>query len=517
MKIAYLGHAGFFVDCGADKILCDPWFDPAGAYAASWFPFPSNRHIELDDLESATHLYISHWHRDHFDAWFLRGRSSEFKERVTVVVAQFKYPKLTEWIAECGYSNVHVQQPETLMTTPTGTRLFIQADENPLYTDSSITIGAAGSTFVNMNDCKLSIAQEDMIHELFGPITALAAQYSGATFHPTCYDYSADEKREISAARRVAKFKRVSDSIERLSASAFIPSAGPACFLSDDLRHLNLSQETVFSSFNDLDGWFNAHASKVKMLHLVAGDVALLPELHVTRTTQLVMRYQSKEYIEAYALERRHDIARELSRYEQVSDTLGVQARDHFTALLRNVPLLARTANVVAEIVLSGENEERFFVDTALGRISESDPARRCQYYRLTIGKNWMQAIVDGKISWEDFILSFRLGIHREPDVYNEAFVAFLQLESASEREDYLQYLVTQSARPQERIRREIEGRVIEYDRYCPHNGEDLTNAEIRDGVLTCPRHFWRFSIEQNGKGLNNPCSIELQVREIIC
>jgi nitrite reductase/ring-hydroxylating ferredoxin subunit len=39
------------------------------------------------------------------------------------------------------------------------------------------------------------------------------------------------------------------------------------------------------------------------------------------------------------------------------------------------------------------------------------------------------------------------------------------------------------------------------YRNRCPHNGLPLDHAWIRDGVLTCPHHFWRFDVV-TGRGL---------------
>jgi UDP-MurNAc hydroxylase len=155
MQITFLGHAGFLVDCGGDIILCDPWFSPYGAYAASWFPFPANNAIDLERLERATHLYISHWHEDHLDEWFLRTRSERFKRSVAVIIPKFKYPRLKDEIAKCGYPNILEIEDEYVTTN--GARIYIQRDENPLYSDSSITIGSGEYVFVNSNDCKLTI------------------------------------------------------------------------------------------------------------------------------------------------------------------------------------------------------------------------------------------------------------------------------------------------------------------------------------------------------------------------
>ncbi|MBW3605433.1 MAG: Rieske (2Fe-2S) protein [Actinobacteria bacterium] len=37
--------------------------------------------------------------------------------------------------------------------------------------------------------------------------------------------------------------------------------------------------------------------------------------------------------------------------------------------------------------------------------------------------------------------------------------------------------------------------RVIAFDNHCLHTGAALDGATVRDGVLMCPRHFWRYDV----------------------
>lgn len=40
----------------------------------------------------------------------------------------------------------------------------------------------------------------------------------------------------------------------------------------------------------------------------------------------------------------------------------------------------------------------------------------------------------------------------------------------------------------------------------CKHQGADLTNGPIKDGVATCPRHGWKYNLE-TGECLNENSS----------
>lgn len=47
-------------------------------------------------------------------------------------------------------------------------------------------------------------------------------------------------------------------------------------------------------------------------------------------------------------------------------------------------------------------------------------------------------------------------------------------------------------------------------DRYCPHKGADMLGTLVEEGVLTCPRHHWRFDLEKGGVCVNGkfPCTV---------
>ena len=70
MRITGTGHASMRIDTAAGSILCDPWVNPA--YFASWFPFPDNSLLDWETLGDVDYLYVSHLHRDHFDAEHLK-------------------------------------------------------------------------------------------------------------------------------------------------------------------------------------------------------------------------------------------------------------------------------------------------------------------------------------------------------------------------------------------------------------------------------------------------------------
>jgi nitrite reductase/ring-hydroxylating ferredoxin subunit len=48
--------------------------------------------------------------------------------------------------------------------------------------------------------------------------------------------------------------------------------------------------------------------------------------------------------------------------------------------------------------------------------------------------------------------------------------------------------------------------------RYCPHGGSDLSEAEVEDGHVVCPGHHWRFSL---ATGVCANAAGKIHVREL--
>ncbi|MGH9022015.1 MAG: Rieske (2Fe-2S) protein [Acidimicrobiia bacterium] len=49
-----------------------------------------------------------------------------------------------------------------------------------------------------------------------------------------------------------------------------------------------------------------------------------------------------------------------------------------------------------------------------------------------------------------------------------------------------------------------VGGELLACEAACPHRGGPLTEGTVRSGVLTCPRHWWRFDL-RSGRRLGDP------------
>src|SRR5436190_20404752 len=99
VRITGTGHASMRIDTSAGSILCDPWVNPA--YFASWFPFPDNSQLDWESLGQVDYLYVSHLHRDHFDAAHLRRYVSR---QATVLLPEYPTSELRDQLEAVGFT-----------------------------------------------------------------------------------------------------------------------------------------------------------------------------------------------------------------------------------------------------------------------------------------------------------------------------------------------------------------------------------------------------------------------------
>jgi UDP-MurNAc hydroxylase len=61
----------------------------------------------------------------------------------------------------------------------------------------------------------------------------------------------------------------------------------------------------------------------------------------------------------------------------------------------------------------------------------------------------------------------------------------------------------------QKRIIIEAGGTRYSIDRYCPHQGADLSQGWLSEGRFwTCPRHRWNFALDKEGQCMTSKGSI---------
>jgi UDP-MurNAc hydroxylase len=222
------------IDTGAGSILCDPWVNPA--FFASWFPFPDNSQLDWETLGQTDYLYVSHLHRDHFDAKHLRRFVSK---KATVLLPEYPTSQLEDELRELGFTSFIKTVTNEVVELDGGLKIMIQALTSPTdgpIGDSSLWVEYDGIRVLNQNDARPS---DLTVFAELGHVHAHMLQFSGAIWYPMVYELPEAAKTAFGKQKRDRQFDRTWRYIDDLNASWVFPIAGPPCFLDDELWQFN--------------------------------------------------------------------------------------------------------------------------------------------------------------------------------------------------------------------------------------------------------------------------------------
>ncbi len=504
MLITYLGHAGFCVETAEAIVIMDPWLSPHGAFDSSWFQLPCNHHLaallqeKLHDRGKERFIYVSHEHKDHFDLPLLRSLDSR---DFTFVAPKYQRPALREILAELPSRGVIACEHGQTLPIPGGEiRLFL--DDSGLNRDSAIVVRSEGQCFANLNDCKLHDRLPELRDQL-GVIDVFAAQFSGATWHPVCYQYDAVTYDRISAKKVLSKFEATAKAIETLKPRVYLPSAGPACFLDPMLFDINFERVNIFPNVFKLLPWLERRLAKSHrpfIPALMPGDVLDAARGDMAYETPDRLTAESvDDYLRDYA--RRFDglfRSRRLQYTGADLKTLRARLKENLEHKLAHFRLSERIQRPLfvqfsdaPEILLEVD-----FASRAVRAVAEVPAVR--DFYRMTAPSWEIARVLDGKLLWEDFSLTFRMKLNREPDVYQTLMQGFLIMEAEDLNQLCAHMLEIEHST--ERVTIEAAGCRYSINRRCPHQGADLSGGWVEeDRFLVCPRHRWRFDLKRGG------------------
>ena len=507
MKITFLGHAGFLVETDHSIVIMDAWLSKYGAFDGGWFQFPRNHHMAKFVKEKlagnngtkGAFVYVSHEHKDHFDIDFLKSIEAYDFE---YIIPKFRRTILYDEIDAITNKNIRLCEDNGTVSINKNEYIRIYTDDSELNRDSAILFSSHEKKFLNLNDCKIH-DRLGLIKQTEGSIDLFSVQFSGATWHPTCYEYSEKEYARISRKKKFTKFEATAIAIENVSPKAYIPAAGPACFLDPDLIHINFQKENIFPRNEHIIEYLGKRLKKVKpdILNANPGDIIELNGKidFSPLSKERVNEGGLKNYILNYAKDYEGFFN---SRKQPINNTAfeSLMARlvDEFREKLSNFkskqqierPLYMEFSDHPGNLI--EVNFQKDYVET-VSDIPEE------KFYLMKVNAYDVQRVMDGYLTWEDFSLTFRMLLNREPDIYQVLMQGFLILEK-----DDLNYFcdkILEIENRTDRIVVEVGGCKYSVDRYCPHQGADLSHAWKEDNrYLVCPRHRWAFDLEDGGQ-----------------
>lgn len=510
MELTYLGHAGFMAVSTESVVVMDPWLSEMGANDASWFQYPSNHHLAdhvrhtLADGSRARYIYISHEHRDHFDPTFLRTVDLD---GVTMVIPKFESDLFARQVREFPGADVQECSDGERADIPGGyLRLYVE--DGGLTRDSAALLHLDGRTFLDLNDCKIHDRSAEIL-EVDGHIDVLTAQFSGAGWHPTCYDYDESDYRRISRRKARGKFEATARLIERLKPSMYLPSAGPPVFLDPTLIEKNFEEVNIFPRAPEVVRFLQRRLASetTQVEEVMPGDVLDFESGRFTfRAAERVDEADFEPYVRTYAA-RYRDFFR-LRDLRQARDPQKVLERlaDHLQAKLRAFPIRDRI-HLPLFFGVDELPDASVCVDFQDGSVRQTGaPETGSSQYRISAPAWQVGRVLDGHLTWDEFSLTFRIRLHREPDVYNLLVQGFLMLDVAEL--PYLSRQVLELESRQDRITVDARDEAYEVDRYCPHSGADLAGGWCQGVSWICPRHRMAFDLTNAGLCLESGLTV---------
>jgi len=497
MRITGLGHASVLIETAHGTILTDPWVNPA--YFGSWFPFPDNSRLDWDAVGRVDYLFVSHLHRDHFDPENLRKHVSK---QTTVLLPEFPTSELHDALLELGFSNFAQPINGEVMELD-GLQVMIDALVSPTdgpIGDSSLWVYDGEQRLLNQNDARP--AELSRFLEL-GPIDSYLVQFSGAIWFPMVYELPARAKQALGLSKRQRQFDRTLRYIEEAGARFVFPTAGPPCFLDEELWGFNDIFDDESNIFPDqlvyLD-YLRARGHDEGRL-LLPGSVATVTaeSCTVVHPYDPQTIYASNDTKAAYLRDMQ---ARRLPEVEAAKaswahpeiDVLAA-LQDWFGPLLVEADHIAR--GIDGGIRLSCEDAERGDVDVLIDFVAREvrEYAGEKVRYRFRTRRSYVeQLIFEHEIDWvNSLFLSCRFSAHRVGP-YNEFVYVFFKCLN----EERLQYAEGWFAE-QNVLEAADTVRFGEWDvqRRCPHLKADLERFGSLDGTtFTCQMHGWSWDLE---------------------
>jgi UDP-MurNAc hydroxylase len=490
MQITSLGHAGLHIGTRYGRILCDPWQNPA--YFASWFVFPDNSELDWGRYGQVEYLYVSHLHRDHFDPALL---SKHVSRDAQVLLPDFPVRDLRDELERLGFTRFIVM-PSGQAVDLGGLRLMIQALDSPAdgpLGDSALAVDDGTARILDQNDSRP--ADLDALQS-FGPYDVHLLQYSGAIWWPWTYELPTSAKRSFGAEKRANSLDRAARYVKAIDARYVVPSAGPACFLDEDLFALNDLTRDPASTFPDqvvfLD-YLRDQGFEGGQL-LTPGAVLEVDHDHFDvrwpmSVDKAMEPFTAKErYLRGYAARMQDRIAAEKRSWPAQGVNVLAELKAWFEPLLELAGHIR--AGIGGPVLLRVGEDLPIVIDFPTGQV-RLFAGERCRY-EFTVERALIERLIaDHQTDWvNSLFLSMRFRARRVGP-YNEYLYTFFKC-LAPERLMYAEGWYAEQSHDEQDIF--LDDWIIQ--RRCPHLRGDLSRfGEISGTTLTCTMHGWQFDL----------------------
>jgi UDP-MurNAc hydroxylase len=502
MKATSIGHAGILVETRQATIVCDPWFIPA--FHGSWFVFPRNDRLPAEVMAKITnpdYLYISHQHADHLDEPWLR---LNMNKDVPVLLPDYPTKELQRQLSGLGFHQF-IQTRDT-EEVDLGDGLSIAIHVESTITDgpggdSALVISDGECRLVNQNDCRTGDLAALRKH---GSIDMHWLQFSGAIWYPMVYEEPRERLKELARRKVESQFARAFTYVASLDARVVVPSAGPPCFLDDDLYAANWITGEEVSIFPDQTTFLERlqAAGRTGVMNIPGTIIDVSPTectvTHPLSDVEAQRPFVDKEsYLRQYQADWKPWLAELKASWPREHTDLVSSLKSWWEPLLALAPTLRGAIGGSCRIISESLD---LLIDFDKGMIRPY--AGEAFRYRFTIPRPLLELVVrDHAVDWSNSLfLSCRFQASREGE-FNEHLYNFFKSLSV-ERMRRAEQEAMRRTTP-EQVSEEIELGDYIVQRFCPHRQADLSEFGVVEGDhIVCTLHGWKFSAK-DGSCLN--------------
>ena len=123
---------------------------------------------------------------------------------------------------------------------------------------------------------------------------------------------------------------------------------------------------------------------------------------------------------------------------------------------------------------------------------AQKNNEKKLYQYRLTL-KLWKK-LLNKVFSLDDLMFGGHININQGVSGYSSLFHKLIK--NLDNKKNLILIKETEEKKFSEEIEVKYENKKYRIKKYCPHQFYSLEGAEIKDGIITCPAHGWKFCIK---------------------
>lgn len=174
MKIHLLNHASIILEYNDVRLLIDPWFFGT-CFEGGWgLKYENPQAIEL--ASTATHLWISHFHGDHFHPPTLKLIADRNPDIQCLGSVSYNF-RMDEAFSRLGFKRVQPMDERTRLRLSE----TMEIERYPTTgIDNLLVVHTPDGTIINYNDCNIPLQTRHQLARKIGPVAVFLLNFNHA-------------------------------------------------------------------------------------------------------------------------------------------------------------------------------------------------------------------------------------------------------------------------------------------------------------------------------------------------